>query len=187
MQLALRSHAPTRSRAGLLVALGAAAGALGVAALMSAATAPTARADDSTEILYNLNEELGFGQTAFTASSADFGSGDFSGGLASFFTGVNDDFLSGPQTVLADTLNSLLGEPIAYGATDWNITPEPDFATGLSDAQYFFNIGQGFFSTAASDLSAGDYAGAAFYDGYGFDYSAMVPLEELILGGVSSF
>ena len=39
----------TRSRSGILVGLAAAVGAFGAAAMMSAATAPTARADDFTD------------------------------------------------------------------------------------------------------------------------------------------
>jgi hypothetical protein len=176
----------TRSRSGILIAVAAAAGAFGVAALMSAATAPTARADDYTELLNSLNEDFGFGQTAFTAASADFGSSDFTGGLAAFFTGVNDDFLSPTDNVFTATVDALSGEPFSAGAIEWNVGTEPDFATALSDAQYYFNQGQGFYSTAASDLASGDYSEAASNYGYGLDYSAIIPLETLIMGGAAS-
>jgi hypothetical protein len=177
----------TRSRSGILIAVAAAAGAFGAAALMSAATAPTARADDYTELINSLNEDFGFGQTAFTAASADFAGGNFTGGLAAFFTGVNDDVLSPSNNVLTATVDALSGEPFNAGAIEWNISAEPDFATALTDAQYEFNYGQGYYATAASDLASGDYSGAASYDGYGLDYSAILPLEALILGAAASF
>jgi hypothetical protein len=177
----------TRSRSGILVGLAAAVGAFGASAMMSAATSPTAHADDYTELINSLNEDFSFGQTAFTAASADFGGSDFPGGLAAFFTGVDDDFLSTSNNVLTATVDALTGEPFGAGAIEWNISTEPDFTQALSDAQYYFNQGQGFYSTAASDLTSGDYSDAAIYDSYGLDYSAFVPLETLILGGVASF
>ena len=177
----------TRSRSGILIGLAAAVGAFGAAVMMSSVSAPTARADDYTELINSLNEDFSFGQTAFTAASADFGGSDFPGGLAAFFTGVDDDFLSPSNNVLTATVDALTGEPFGAGAIEWNISTEPDFAQALSDAQYYFNEGQNFYSTAASDLSSGDYNDAALYDGYGLDYSAIVPLETLILGGAASF
>src|SRR5271166_3881800 len=53
-----------RSRA-VLVGLDAAVGAVGAAAMMSAATAPTARADDFTDILNGVEGNFAAGQTAF--------------------------------------------------------------------------------------------------------------------------
>jgi hypothetical protein len=173
-----------KSRVGIgLVAAGA---AFGVAAMISAATAPTARADDYTDLVHLVDENLASGQAAFTISSADFGSGDSSDGLAAFFSGVNDDFLSTSNNALAITVEALTGEPLNYGDGEWNLATESDFAQAVADAQYYFADGEGFFSNAASLLSSGDYGGAAFYDGEGLDYTAVVPLEVLILGGVAS-
>src|ERR1700689_2795012 len=70
-----------RSRTGVLVGLAAAAGAFGVAAMISAATPPTARADDFTDIVNAVEAELAFGQAAFTTASTDFGSSDVTDGL----------------------------------------------------------------------------------------------------------
>jgi hypothetical protein len=47
-----------RSRTGVLVGLAAAAGAFGVAAMMSAATAPTARADAFTDMIHTFSVSL---------------------------------------------------------------------------------------------------------------------------------
>jgi hypothetical protein len=173
-----------KSRVGIgLVAAGA---AFGLAALMSGATAPTARADDYTDLIHLVDENLASGQAAFTIASTDFGSGDSSDGLAAFFSGVDDDFLSTSNNALAITVEALTGESLNYGDGEFNVLTEPDFATALGDAQYFFGQGESFFSTAASLLSSGDYGGAAFYDGLGLDYTAVIPLEALILGGAAS-
>jgi hypothetical protein len=173
-----------KSRVG--IGLVGAVGAFGVAAMMSGAAAPTARADDYTDLIHLVDENLASGQAAFTLASADFGSGDSSDGLAAFFSGVNDDFLSTSNNASAITVEALSNEPLNYGAGDWNVPTELDFAHALSDAQYFFGQGEGFYNTAASLLSSGDYGGAAFYDGYGLDYSAILPLETLILGAAAS-
>jgi hypothetical protein len=172
------------SRVGIgLVAAGA---AFGVTAMMSAATAPTAHADDYTEILHLVDENLASGQIAFTSASADFGSGDFSDGLGAFFNGVNDDFLSTSTNALTGTVEALTDETPNYGDGDWNLGTESDFAQAVADAQYYFGDGEGYFSTAASYLASGDYGGAAFYDSLGLDFSAVVPLEELVLGWAAS-
>ncbi len=175
-----------RSRTEILVGLGAAAACFGVAAMMSAATAPAARADDYTDLVHLVDENFTDGQAAFTIATTDFGSGDSSDGLAAFFSGVNDDFLSATNNASTITVEALTGEPLDYGAGPFNIPTEPDFANALADAQYFFAQGEGFFSTAESYLSSGDYGGAVFYDGLGLDYTAVIPLEALILGGVAS-
>ncbi len=82
-----------RSRSGVLVGLAAAAGAFGAAAMMSAATAPTARADDFTDIVNAAEGELAFGQTAFTTAFTDFGSSDVTDGLQALVNGSYDDLL----------------------------------------------------------------------------------------------
>lgn len=69
-----------RSRA-VLVGLDAAVGAVGAAAMMSAATAPTARADDFTDILNGVEGNFAAGQTAFDNASTDFGGDDVTDGL----------------------------------------------------------------------------------------------------------
>jgi hypothetical protein len=52
-------------RAATLIGVAAAAGAFGAAALMSAATAPTARADAYSDIVADVEADLTYGQTAF--------------------------------------------------------------------------------------------------------------------------
>jgi hypothetical protein len=94
-----------RSRFGILIGLGAAVGAFGVAAMMSAVTAPTARADIYTDTIAAIGQDYSDGQYAFDLASTDFTSSDLTSRLTVFFDGVNLDFLgarrpptSGPST-----------------------------------------------------------------------------------------
>src|SRR5271168_493275 len=65
-----------RSRAATLIGVAAAAGAFGVAAMMSAATAPTARADDLTEIVNAVDGDFANGTADFNTAFGDFSGGD---------------------------------------------------------------------------------------------------------------
>jgi uncharacterized membrane protein len=87
-----------RSRA-VLVGLSAAAGAFAAAAMISAAVAPTARADDPyADILNDVQAELGYGQTAFSQAETDFGDGNAPGGFAQLFIGTDDDVVGVPDS-----------------------------------------------------------------------------------------
>jgi hypothetical protein len=57
-----------RSRFGMLIGLGAAAGAFGVAAMMSAATAPTARADAYSDIISAVDGDFAAGEAEFASA-----------------------------------------------------------------------------------------------------------------------
>jgi hypothetical protein len=61
-------------RPGVLIGLAATVGTFGVAAMMSAATAPTARADDFSNIINAIDGDFTAGQADFTAAVSDFGS-----------------------------------------------------------------------------------------------------------------
>jgi hypothetical protein len=75
----------TTSRVRILVGLGAAAGAFGVAVMMSAVAAPTARADDFSDVVTNVDADYTDGASMLTAADTDFASNDFADGLASLF------------------------------------------------------------------------------------------------------
>jgi hypothetical protein len=47
--------------------------------------------------------------------------------------------------------------------------------------------GEGYLTTAATDLAGGDYGDAALLDSFGADFVSIVPLEELLLGAAVSF
>jgi hypothetical protein len=65
------SHKP---RSGLIISLGAAAGAFGIATMISTATAPSAHADDYSDIVSAVEADFAAGQADFTTAEADFGS-----------------------------------------------------------------------------------------------------------------
>jgi hypothetical protein len=174
-----------RSRTGTLVGLAAAAGAFGVAAMMSTATAPTARADDFTDIVTYVNADFADGQYGLTTAFSDFSSGDFATGLASLFDGVDDDVLAAPDNLLIGTVEALEGEPLG-GPLPFDLG-ELNFAGGLADAQDQFSYAVvADFGDIPTELAAGDY-GVATYDVLlGADYATVVPLEDIILGAAAS-
>jgi hypothetical protein len=177
-----------RSRTGVLVGLAAAAGAFGVAAMISAATAPTARADDFTDIVNAVEAELAFGQAAFTTASTDFGSSDVTDGLQALVNGSYDDLLGAPDSLYIGTVEALTNETvISGGILDFNVDPPPtDFADAVSNAQAAFAEGEDYFANAATDLSAGDYGGAAELDAFGSIFTFDLPAQELLVGGVEA-
>jgi hypothetical protein len=152
-----------RSRTGVLVSLGAAAGAFGIAAMMSAATAPTARADDFTDLISSLGQDFSQGQPEFASASADFGSGDPSDGLAALLSGLDDDVEGPADTFYKATVDVLLNEPfgnISYGF-GLDGLPVPDIATGVAYLEGDISTAEGEFAQAAMDLASGDYGDAA--------------------------
>jgi hypothetical protein len=177
-----------RSRSGMLVGLAAAAGAFGAAAMMSAATAPTARADDFTDIVNSADFLLAAGQTAFTTADTDFASSDVIDGLQSFFNGVNDDSLGVPDIATLGTLEELAGDPISPGITfDYNLyTPPTDFADALTQAQSYFSIGESYFTDAASNLASGDYVDAFYQSALGSAFTLDIPAQDLLIGSVEA-
>lgn len=180
MQPALRS--PAR----ILVGLAAAAGAFGTAAMMSAATAPTARADDFTDIISAVEGDFAAGQGQLTSAFADFGSNNVSGGLTELFSAVDNDFLSAPNNLLVGSVEALTNESIT-GSQALGLFDPGSFSQGLTLAESFVSTGEGYFTTAATDFAAGEYGEAALLDLFGSDYVSIVPLEELIIGAAASF
>jgi hypothetical protein len=174
-----------RSRSGVVVGLAAAAGVFGAAAMMSAATAPAARADDYTDIVNAVNGDLADGQAAFTLAFADFGASDPSNGLAELFDGLDDDSLNVSANLFQGTVDALTNNPID-SSQPVTIGPETDFAGALTDAHQFVTEGESYFSTAATFLASGDYASAAFDTSVGTSLVFALPWEALIMGAAGS-
>jgi hypothetical protein len=178
----------TRPRTRLLVGVAAAAGAFGVAVMMSAATAPTARADDFTDIVAVFQDELDFGNIAFTVASADFGNSDVTDGLQALVNGSYDDLVGAPDSAFIASVDVLTNEPVLNtGIFDFDVDTAPtDFSDAVSTAQAAFVQGQDYFSDAATDLSAGDYGDAAYADSIGSIFTIDLPAQELLIGGVEA-
>jgi hypothetical protein len=76
-----------------LVVLGAAVGAFAAGAMMSAATAPAARADAYSDIIADIQAEEAAANTAFANASTDFAGNDEAAGLTQLYIGLDDDLL----------------------------------------------------------------------------------------------
>jgi hypothetical protein len=174
-----------RSRSGILVGLTAAVGALGAAAVMSATTAPTARADDFTDIINAVDVDYANGQTAFTTALTDFSSSEFAPGLAALFDGVDDDGLAAPNDFLTGTASVLTNESVGQSAP-YDLALPADFSDAVTQAQTFFTEGLNYIYYDPDFASVSDYATSVYYDVLGADYSTVLPLEELLLGAVAS-
>jgi hypothetical protein len=174
-----------RSRSGILVGLAAAVGAFGIAAMMSAATAPTARADDFTDLITAVDGVYDVGQADFSTALTDFGGGDVNDGLAAFFSGVDTDLLGAPGSLEIGTIQLLTTGTIMTGIS-FDLGPEPDFTSALTDAESFLADAQENFTSAATEFSAGDYGDVAYFDTVGSWYD-VASLQVLLEGAVASF
>jgi hypothetical protein len=114
-----------------LVGLGAAAGSFAVAAMMSAAAAPTAHADDFGVVFADIQAEETAGATALANASTDFANGDTPDGLTQLFIGLDDDTVGVPNTLVVGTMYELTGGTVPSSlASDF----EYSFATPLTIA-----------------------------------------------------
>jgi hypothetical protein len=175
----------SRSRFGMLIGLGAAAGAFGVLAMMSAATAPAARADDFTEIVSAVEVDYTAGQADFTTAFTDFGSNDVTAGLPALLDGLDDDLFSPGDSLLIGTAEALTNTPIS-GLNDFTFDLAPLTTSALTEAESYFSDGQAYLTDAATNLFTGYYVAAAFNEAAGINLAFATPLDELILGAAGS-
>jgi hypothetical protein len=173
-----------RSRTGVLVGLAAAA--FGAAAMMSVATASTARADDFTDVINAVDGDYADGQTAFTNAFTDFSSNSLALGLAQLIDGSNDDALSAPDNLLVGTIQVLANESVT-GSAPWGFSVPTDFSDAVTGAESFVSSAETYFTAGSTALSFGEYGIAAYEDLIGADLVAVAPLEELLLGAAVSF
>jgi hypothetical protein len=169
----------------LLVGLGAAVGGFGAAATMWAATAPTARADDFSDIIAAIDSDFTQGQTAFTDAFSDFGTNMVPAGLGQLYDAVDDYFWSAPTNLELGTVEALTGQGITNSLFVDMLVP-----TDLSDAESMaasnFTTGEDFFTDAATALSSSDYALAVYDEGLGSLYAFDLPGQDLLIGAVES-
>ena len=169
----------------VVVGLGAAVGAFGAAAMMSAAAAPTARADDFTEIIANVQTDLTAGQSEFGFAETDFASNNLISGTAELLSALDDDFVSAPDSVLLGTVEALTNEPVTGFNPDF-VGPPANFADALTDVQAQFAVAQTLSSEAATALAGGDYGNAVGDELESSLFSTVFPAETLLLGGLIS-
>lgn len=182
-----------RSRA-VFVGVSAAAGAFAAAAMMSAATAPIARADDPyADILTAVQDELGYAQTAFSQAATDFGDGNAPGGLTELFIGTDDDLVGVPDILQVGTTDALTDVPV-IPASDFNFAElalSPSFVTPTSladattEAQSFYTVGVTL-SNDITNFAPTDYADTALYNALSSADQLIVPNEILDIGNFIS-
>jgi hypothetical protein len=165
----------------VLVGLGAAVGAFGAAAMMSAATAPTARADDFTDIIANVETDLAAGQSDFGFAETAFASNQVVSGTAELLSGADDDFVAAPDSVLLGTVEALTNEPVT-GVDPDLVLPPANFADALTDVQSEFAVAQTLSSEAVTALAGGDYGNAVGDELESSLFAAVFPAETLLLG-----
>jgi hypothetical protein len=175
-----------RSRAATLIEVAAAAGAFGVAAMMSVATAPTARADDFTDIINAVDSDFTAGQGDFTTAFADFDSNEFAPGLTTFFEGLDADILTAPNNLAFGTVEALQGETLSF-TFPFALTTPTTFADALTVAQAEVVQGEADLASVATFLGGGSYDTAALELLTGTESVSVLPLEELLLGAAVSF
>lgn len=161
--------------------------ALVTAYTMAIGTIAVARADDPfSDIVAAVQGDFALGQEAFTLANAAFADGELANGLALFYGGLDDYLLSVPDNLLQGSLAALLGEPIE-SSLSWTIPTPADFNDALIVAPTLELIGLGDLTNAASDLSAGDFAGALDSALTGYEYLYFVVPELFIVGSVAGF
>jgi hypothetical protein len=140
-----------KSTRAMFVGLSAAAGAFAAAAMMSAATAPTARADDPyTDILTDIQAEETAAAHAFTTASTDFATNaDSPAGLTQLFIGLDDDLLGVPEDLHVGLVDALTNATV-IPASDFEIsfaTPA-SLTASVTEANNFYTEG----NTLATDI-----------------------------------
>jgi hypothetical protein len=175
----------TRSRSGILVGLAAAVGAFGAAAMMSATTAPTARADDFGDVINAIDGDYAAGQADITTAFTDFSSNELAPGLLALVNGTDEEALSPSVNLLAGTIELLTNEPVNV-AIPWEFVLPADFSDAVTTAEAFLT-GNGYFESAVTAFSLGEYGTAAYDDLVGLDVATIAPLQELLLGAAVSF
>jgi hypothetical protein len=170
-----------RSRA-VLVGLGAVAGTFMASAMISAATAPTARADDFSTILADIQTTEADAATAFTAASTDFATNNPAAGVTQLFIGLDDDFVGVPdelQVGLVDaSTNSTLFPANSF---DFTFATPANLAAAETEGTNFFNEGNTLATTIAG-LSPTDYSDTALDNALSTVYQWVFPDQLLLIG-----
>jgi hypothetical protein len=167
------------------VGLGAAAAAFGSAAIIWAAGAPTAHADDPyADILADVQAELADGQTAFSHAATDFASGTAgeATGLTALFEGLDDDFVGVPDILHVGTVDALSNTPvIGPSVFDFTFATPATFTAAVTEAQNFYTEGNNLATTIAG-LPANDFAVTALDNALSTLYQWILPDEILTIG-----
>jgi hypothetical protein len=170
-------------RAGVVAGI-AAVGAVGLATMASTAFAPTARADDLSDIVASIQGDLTVAQSEFAGASIDFSDGENGAGLTSLFDGVDDYTLSPPDNLLVGSLDALTGVDI-NGPITFHLLDPSSLADALTNVESSFTEAPSLFSEIGTFLADGDYADAGLYTVAVSEGLTVGPVEELLIGAAN--
>jgi hypothetical protein len=165
--------------------IGFGAGAAVAVALSQLATAPTARADDFTDVFDNVQFVIGQGQGQLAAAAADFANSEPANGLSMAIAGVDNISVAAQEDAFAGTIDALLGH--TPSETFFGLFPSGlDLATAMADAQAAISEGQSIFADALTDFGNADFVdGLALAVDASNDINVLAP-DFLLLGFVDS-
>jgi hypothetical protein len=171
-----------RSSRAVALGLGAAVSAFAAGAMMSAATAPTAHADDFSTIIADIQAEEAAAATAFSTAFTD--GYDTPAGLTQLYIGLDDDLVGAPDILHVGTVDALTGATLpANLASDFEVsfaTPT-SLATATTEAQGFYTEGVAL-STTILGLPTTDYADTALDNALSYLDQFVLPDQILSIG-----
>ena len=151
---------------------------------MSAATAPTARADDFSQIVADVTALQADAQTDFSQAATDFASSTAgeTTGLTALFEGMDDYFVGIPDVLQVGTTDALTGVPV-IGPSVFDITfaTPANFTAAVTEAQGFYTEGNNLATTIAG-LPANDFADTALDNALSILYQWVLPDQILTIG-----
>lgn len=165
--------------------IGLSAGAVLAVPLSQLATAPTARADNFTEIFDNVQTIISAGQQDLTTAASAFANADFADALGLSISGSNDLSLFPQEDILVGTIDALLGHsPSVF--SNGLFPMDLDLATAMTDAQGVISDGQDEINEALTAFGNADlFDGLTkFVDGFN-DLNVIAP-DLLFIGSVDS-
>jgi hypothetical protein len=163
----------------MVIGLGAAAGGLFVAALCQLAGAPSAQADNITDVIDSIQATDAVGQTLLGEAGTFFSSSDVPDGLASEFTGLDDTLFGAQYDLLVNGYADLQGIDGPYSYETFGLLPTPtDLATTSTDVTQYFDYAQSSLTAAATDFGTSDFgAGLGELTNATEDYVAASQIE----------
>jgi len=127
------------SRAAAL-GLGAAVGAFAVATMISAAVAPTARADAYSDILADIQAEQADASTAFANAATD--GYHTAAGLTQLYIGLDDDIFGVSDDLHVGLIDALTNTPVIPSSEfDFSFAPPTSYAEAVTEAQTYYADG----------------------------------------------
>ena len=155
-----------RSRA-VAAGLGAAAAAIGSAAIMCAATAPIARADVTADV----SAVLGDAQSDYNTAIADFAAGgnaNWAAGLSALYESTDNELFGVPFIEQVEATDQLLNQPVTgISNFDFDWATPATLADATAEAQAISALGNTDMTTAANDFAAGDWTDGRLYNDLG--------------------